>query len=1561
MAEDHVGRLLSEILQTEPAIQFSVSIDSLASTTIDSLQQKSARELVSAVPGLSLKQAGQLKGRLDVAMAAMMRAFREQRTSGLARRAADELKGLLDICAGPTFEHLFYPPWGTYTYPEAIDATTSPVAYLMDLLYFIRDHLECRGDPDKSVSLRTRRPDLYAMRLDEDAMNRVLLQIEVVIDVLERLIEEHDPLDVSVDDKLLHVRYPMRTFPYEEYWQQIKTVFAFNQVKFSDMTRLSDVRAPYFIQPGAHSSWSDVALQQDSELGPALRALLIEPAYFGSSGTGGIRFDPRSRKLLALPAVTAEQKHQRAVDDSEQFFKTNFGVDGHHDLLNVLSFCQALQIDRLEMESLFGLGAHAPVRSLNAPAPSGGVSEGDTEVSPAHFGARFINSGYDQPVAVAGDAKTPGKHIFLHLNEDRCDRVNRLVRLAANLQLTYAETDQLVCAAIDAEHHAFSIIGRLSALQVLTLTPNTMRAIGLFQDLRTRFDCTAETFAALLGNLSVFAVGTTKSQFDRIFNSGNLAPLKLDGQAFSMSRDDAPDDRTVEQLCNGLGIDIETFRYLARLVSQGQGSQRLHRDLPTVSAFYRVTALAELLSVTSIELLSLLEVLRPQGHYALLLVDKPRSAMYEHFEQADTISVIHAVIQCVIWCKAQNMPISWLVQQVLPLENNEVVLEDITALFYGIKSNLVPFQDFNLLLSEAGVTPLRVGDWHSQLSQIVDEKGLITESGNVEEDFDTEQYENFARREIAVAIKQLMGVEEDAEPPAEKKQEPALPELTEDEFGRLRDLILSVVLRIRTQQWGVAQEHLSQFLRVNNDVVISLIYWAGEKAHSLLKTASTFDPEQAQSVAIKAVLPFIHRLRRCAEVANRYSLSPALFSSLLVRSRQSRFSVVSTDLTLHTLYYLERYTYCLRAGRQTEEQLLAYFALVEGVGDMSDTEAPLIRDAAAEKIAEWLGWGVREVFDVAAKVAPDDGIIRSLDQLCVLVATREMSSRTGLSATSLLKLSRLSSHDDVSRYRDAAEQMLSSLYHERTQERRDDSELRQSLSPHCLVASPRLVAKSKQMTKITLRLLDLNNEPVPRIRVNWSTTLGILHAEFSYTDEQGEASVELEAGDELGVAHVTAHYLLDSKATAQPIEIDCDEGSLTMKPLDPEPPEWVLAGNQGTYTLRARLVDRYDNPAVNRLVIWTAEHGVFVDSFGETLTDLEGYSTIKLRSLDPGSGKVTWAYVHDRGSPAYLTLTFRDQPYIFAFALASSAVAGEPIKVMASVLSLNEKPIADQMLKWECTGADLIDADLVTDDKGLGHATLLTATSGEVEVNVRLVRKGDKPDEYVSKSLKIQVLKDAKFTNARQSLVWPEADGIQAAEYEIQVMTSDEAAIPVARYPVTWSVDEKSVESEVIPTGPDGISRYLLRSSKPQTQTVNASKDELQEKFDPIVFIPPLEVEILFEGQEAQNPIIIVQSGADYCLTYRLAQGHPLLAEPANLLYFGRRSAHSLGLKFTPTLGTATEFKGEREVSWTITCEAMEWLEPVDKNGVDAVLGISHGNLRAPVKIPIRVIPAPQG
>ncbi|MBA5839068.1 hypothetical protein F9879_19145, partial [Morganella morganii] len=64
------------------------------------------------------------------------------------------------------------------TLPDAIDSGHGAVAYLYDLLTFVERMIEPKGDSDKAITLKQRRPDIYNILLNEENVNGSISKIQ---------------------------------------------------------------------------------------------------------------------------------------------------------------------------------------------------------------------------------------------------------------------------------------------------------------------------------------------------------------------------------------------------------------------------------------------------------------------------------------------------------------------------------------------------------------------------------------------------------------------------------------------------------------------------------------------------------------------------------------------------------------------------------------------------------------------------------------------------------------------------------------------------------------------------------------------------------------------------------------------------------------------------------------------------------------------------------------------------------------------------------------------------------------------------------------------------------------------------------------------------------------------------------------------------------------------------------------------------------------------------------------------------------------------------------------
>lgn len=309
--------------------------------TVFDLAAQSVTQLLAVDSTMHITQARPLLEQAKALTGSNARLFREQRLSTGVRTAYTSEPGIKGLIPGPTYTGMFNPDWAAHCPPGAIEATTSPIAYLTDL-YREAENVE-KLATGQHIPLAARRPDLAGLMLDHTTLNQIEPTLVLVNEILETSIRTHLN-DLSqdnklVDDTMLQARYP-HTLPYERYQQQINHVLGRKQQSLGDAVRCIDSQYPYFKEVGGRSAHSDNALQLDTGFGPAQQKLLLEAPYFPANDT---------------------------PSGSLSFFKTNYGKDNYTELLDTQTFCLQTGLSTDELDSLLSTGPYAPTQSPNAP------------------------------------------------------------------------------------------------------------------------------------------------------------------------------------------------------------------------------------------------------------------------------------------------------------------------------------------------------------------------------------------------------------------------------------------------------------------------------------------------------------------------------------------------------------------------------------------------------------------------------------------------------------------------------------------------------------------------------------------------------------------------------------------------------------------------------------------------------------------------------------------------------------------------------------------------------------------------------------------------------------------------------------------------------------------------------------------------------------------------------------------------------------------------------------------------------------------------------------------
>ncbi|MDD0970773.1 MULTISPECIES: Tc toxin subunit A [Pseudomonas] len=1128
--------------------------------------------------GLDRQQAVEFQQRLNVLSTVVLRQFIEHQLTARDARVVART-GLNN---GPTYALLFKPNFDNLCPPDAIEAIHSPAAYLTDLLHWALHRL---GTTDgKDFPLVDRRTDLEKLLIDVKSVHGAVSSVEVISRIMEHFITSTLGSIQNLDEALNQKAFP-RELPFHWPWVTLDHVLKGQGESVGSVVRLCDLQYPYFLRSAPWSDKSDDALVQAARLSSSQRRILTQAPHFPDGA------DEFYQKYLGLKDISV----------------------GNLRLVSV--FNERTKLSTLALEALLSIEGSTPFLSENAPDFVAG------SVTGKDHGSVFIHEAKAPPITIVNSGLELLNR-FEDMEPDRVDRANRIVRLTDWLRLASHETDRLIVAAMLAEVPS-------PPPSRYWITANTLRALGLFQELRELFGCTAEDFAAFIGPLCVFGRGTERAQYDRIFNSGAASsrPLVLDDRSFPVVPVTAADLLTVKQLCAGLGIDLETYFYLATLIAAAHGLTELKCSLPIVSSFYRMVRLPRLLGITPIEAVLLLNLKGGQV-WVNTLAGVPQINNQQSADNPDVLSVMHALMDCVQWAQTVQLPMHWVVQQATVWPPNRPDERQL-SLFDQWRRQAPVAQVTEDVLKMAGIEPLSNNrQWLRALAALVDEQGLIRDFAESAD----QTYEAHAREMTERAVVSETGSLDTG----------------------LVELILAVVLRCRASQNSMVQEGLAAYSGLNPDLVLQVLGWSGANVHFVLAQVLALPEAFTDSGTVlrredppsDPVLQVMAEFSRRSAVVARLELGREFLNHFIATGYRQWFGLNSVDaFDLSTLYYLTVYKRALGMSDQPETRLVDYLRRINALpANLANHGLELVQERAAKWLAELFNWSVDEVRICSTHVNPSKGLVVTLQQLDVLTRIRLLAKKTGQSARTLLELGTLPPDSEYADYEHVADLVRASLT-TTTEPTYADDVIAGGLDlvvRWTTVPDPvRLIAnKPDEFAEFTVTVENREGQARLNVNVHCATTLGRFEPSMITTGGDGTATVKFFPGSRMGSVTPTFRLDLGEETAAPRIEIGPDMASLHLKSPNPfpVPDSTVLIGTPVTY--RAIVQDAYDNPIADALVAWILNpptKGVI-----KTVTDQQGRTELTFTRGEPITVKVKATAENST------TVTFRDVTFVEA-------------------------------------------------------------------------------------------------------------------------------------------------------------------------------------------------------------------------------------------------------------------------------------------------------------------------
>jgi len=1060
----------------------------------------------------------------------------------LRRHETDEARatsGLLSMVTGPSFETLFSPDFNSFCPPQALESLASPVAYLIELLRWIEQRIEFVSSSNEKLPLHDRRKDLKPLSVDFNAVYRAVSAVDIIVPVLETFIAEHDAR-LDVEDAMIEARYP-NGLPYYQHWVTLDAVAHHLGLSVGNFAHLVDFSFPYFLLRQAWDADAGRALAHASRLGPYQRQLLTEePVEF---------------------------------DDRVVFYSQNFGTDDvtWQNLNQVPFFGERTKLDAQGLEALLSVRGFAPVRSANVTYSQNKPVEPESWRS----GSVYLNANSDPAVSLTGGVTGPSFRHKLSATPtsanglDRYDRMNRKLRLDQWLGLPSDQVDALLVAAIRAETR------NSTSDNAWWITDKVVHALGLFQSLRERYGCTAPDFAAFIDELSIYGRGEALSLFDQVFNGQGdyRQPMLLDNGDFSVLPIQGESELTVTQLCSALGIDLQTYRYLAMAIAGAHGvtNNKLKRTPAVISSFYRLVKLPRLLGMTPVEGVLMLTLLGGEdwlyGLAGTPLIHSTR------VDTPDVLNLIYALHSCVGWCADRKLAVLWMLQHISQPQALATASDDERQLFEKVRSLLPGAQFTHSALLMAGVPPLAGASWLDLLTLLVDADGLVLAHPGTEA-----EYLAVARQALDGAVKDGLG--------------------DSDEVVRaaIVEKMLAVLLQAKETQASVVKESLAVYAGVNAEQAFQVLVWANATVHQLLRQvfertlSDREDSLRGRNEQPDPLLELLADVRRRSAVVAKLDLNAQLLQDYLAYGHKAWLDQDDKHaFTVRALYYLSVLTRAFELSEKPAQKLLDYLREVNALPDDLSVDAErLAQQAASIRLAEFFDWSVQEVRECVSRFDSTDHILKNLIQLDLLMRIRVMTAQTGMDAVTIFMIGTLPAAVDKSKYKDAAEHALLSLSASPVLHMAFTDDLQRLVTLTCVADHTDVVAnKPGEKITFTVTLKDIDNKALSGVEVRWLTRLGSIATRK--TDVDGVVQAEFFPGKVMGTD--TPQFWLDlfKPQYAPTINVVADTKTLQFPPqlMSPVPLGSVPRGQE--IELYATLMDQYLNLGKNSPVRWSYE------------------------------------------------------------------------------------------------------------------------------------------------------------------------------------------------------------------------------------------------------------------------------------------------------------------------------------------------------------------------------------
>jgi hypothetical protein len=897
----------------------------------------------------------------------------------------------------PSYSSLFRDTLNTACTPDALESKDGPLKYLFDLHEHAKK-LEENAQKTIAVTLDERRPDIAQLLLDEQSVNQVVPTLDLVIDTLARQAQQRVPDKQTLSQAIAQAYFPAQ-LPFHYPHEQILAVLRQKKTSLFNLLQQAGYYYPNFCYGSLRNAELRQVMLSGSTLSPTLQSLLLDQ----NAGTKSDFF----LKYFGLSATPNEAVIELSKADN---------------------FARLTQLSLHEVQALLAIsfvdsGAEPATTAVKQSArfkPTQPAASGYL------YGAAYVNDGTAPAMSLLSVPNLPNDPndkgstpTITNTTPAHFERMQKLASLRYDLQLPFADVDLLVVSALRAE-------GQTKNYRI---TANTLRALGVFRYFNFQYDTNAEQFAALLCDVSPYAVGEATPFLDQLLDrtgeSDTVSALVLDGAQFN------PDDEkrdssgqsgksTFSQMCQALAIDERIGRRLLTYVLKEQKLDKPVRSLSLFSALYRLARLPYALGLSAVEGLCLIELLAQQNPQLM-----PQIAGLPSIkdDQPDILDVLIAVANTAQWLKQNKLSAQALLAWLAPLP------ESYKAEFATPTSWSAAISGAGASLEAALITEDELGQaagrnvtlknpaekWSQVLNTVLDNHGLVKvvtpESGK--------SWDEYLQTQVSGCLN------------GKVESNP----LHQVDLANLTDSITALINDARIAQEDVAKSIIKNAFsgdrpaQLDDQHALLLLRWLdisidSFNAEALMSWKKIAEQEPSAKVFSKTSLSWWYDLHRHANVIKHLRVSPGCLQMLLDHPEWMDVGYADYECptaNLDLCYQLSCYNRWISSVSSTgneEEDALTYLRQV------NDPNEAWSEQQSADRLAKLIGWTNEDVLCAVQAVyssptqataaaqstatnPPRASIAYIISDIDYVMRLKSASHQIGLSCSSLLELAKL--------------------------------------------------------------------------------------------------------------------------------------------------------------------------------------------------------------------------------------------------------------------------------------------------------------------------------------------------------------------------------------------------------------------------------------------------------------------------------------------------------------------------------------------------------------------------